>query len=59
MYICKFIDIYLKGNAGQKAKNRDFTLLTKLSYDEKKAFLKFKINFSGCIFNVNSKLLCD
>lgn len=38
MYICKFIDIYLKRNAGQKAKSRDFTLLTKLSYDKKKAF---------------------
>lgn len=38
MYICKFIDIYLKGNAGQKAKNRDFTLLMKLSYDEKSLF---------------------
>lgn len=38
MYICRFIDIYLKRNAGQKAKNRDFTLLTKLSYDKKKAF---------------------
>lgn len=43
MYICRFIDIYLKRNAGQKAKNRDFTLLTKLSYDEKKAFFFFLI----------------
>lgn len=43
MYICKFIDIYLKGNAGQKVKNRDFMLLTKLSYDKKSAFFILKL----------------